>query len=75
MNIHVGMKGGEFSRGWDFLFVAASGLIAVYAFSILLADRKIMNRLWSIFGKYSFEIMALQFLCFKPVIYIYNDIS
>ncbi|MCI9593471.1 MAG: hypothetical protein HFG51_04875 [Lachnospiraceae bacterium] len=63
--LHIDIAVGRIGNGWQFFFLAFLGIYCCMTLADLLDKIDGLGRLFALWGRYSFDIMALHFLIFK----------
>ncbi|MCI8950404.1 MAG: acyltransferase family protein [Lachnospiraceae bacterium] len=71
-NLYIDLSLGRIGNGWQFFLLAFLGIYCCMYLATLLEHSKQIKRLVSLWGQYSFDIMAAHFLVFKWIDLIYG---
>lgn len=65
---------GRIGNGWQYFFLAFLGIYCCLYLALLLEKTKKIGQFFALWGKHSFDIMALHFLVFKLIDGIYGRV-
>lgn len=74
-DLYIDIAIGRIGNGWQYFFLAFLGIYCCMALSALLEKTKKLQKLFALWGKHSFDIMALHFFIFKTIDVCYGRLT
>lgn len=65
--LYIDIAVGRIGNGWQYFFLAFLGIYCCMVLAALLEKTKKLQKLFALWGKHSFDIMALHFFIFKLI--------
>lgn len=73
-NLYIDLSLGRIGNGWEYYLLAILGIYCCMWLASIIEKSRLAGGLFSLFGRYSFDIMCLHFLFFKILDLLYGRI-